>query len=227
MIHRHLSFLIALSVAVLAVGAGSAHAATNGEKCAAAKMKAAAKYSSCRLSADSKAESSGEPADYTKCDSQQASSWQKAEDKYGVECLTSGDQATIQANLTEASDCVSGVLGGNGASCDFNENPPCAPGGVIAYDTCWVLSALGDNCTSACGLAGLAYDTATETVVGYPGNIARCLNVLDQFGYTVSGSWGVGGPPDTGCAVSSNPYLSTTVTPTGLYSGFRRVCGCS
>jgi len=227
MIHRSLSFVMALSVAAVAVGAGSADAATNGEKCAAAKMKAAAKYSSCRLSADSKAESSGDPADYTKCDSKQSASWQKIEDKYGVECPTSGDQATTQAALTEASDCVSGVLGGNGASCDFNENPPCPPGGVVAYGTCWVLSSVGDNCTSACGTAGLAYSTATETIVGFPGNIARCLNVLDLFGYPASYGWGGGGPPDTGCAVSGNPYLSSSVTPTGLYAGFRRVCGCS
>jgi hypothetical protein len=228
MIRRHLSCLITTSVAVVAIAAGSAHAATNGEKCAAAKIKVAGKYTACRLSADSKAESLNEAADYTKCDSKQADSWQKIEDKYGAECLTSGDQASIQAELKDATDCVSGVLGGNGASCEFNVNPPCPPGGVVAYGTCWVLSAVGDNCTSACGIAMMTYDPATATKVGNTSNITPCLNVLDLLGVPTVGNFTTGGPPDTGCATSGvYPYLASTVTPTGLFPGFRRVCGCS
>lgn len=227
MTYRSLCFVIALSAGGLVVGASKADAATNGEKCAAAKMKAAAKYSACRLSVDSKAKSSGEPADYTKCNAKQAASWQKIEEKYGVECLTSGDQASMQTTLAEAADCVSGVLGGNGGSCGFDANPACPPSGVIAYGTCWVLSADGDNCTSACATAGLTYSTATETVVGYPGNISRCLNVADMLGYSASYYWTGGGPPNTGCAIGSGmPYLASSVTSTGLYAGFRRVCGC-
>lgn len=205
-----------MAFTVLAVGNGNA--ATNGEKCAAAKMKVAGKYTACRLSIDSKAESEGESPDYTKCDSAQAAGWQKIEDKYGVECLTSGDQASVQNDLTNASNCVSGVLAGNGGSCTVSANPPCAPGGVIAYGTCWLLGAAGDSCNAACGLAGMQFDNATLTNIGDANNLARCLNVLDLLGFQKGGSFQVQGPPNVGCPVSgTTPFHSGTVTAQGQF----------
>lgn len=228
MTRRYPTVAFTMAVTVLAIGAGSVQAATNGEKCAAAKMKVAGKYAACRLSADAKAESKSEAADYSKCNSGQASAWQKIEDKYGVECLTSGDQVLAQTDLTDALSCVSGVLDGNGGTCEFTANPPCAPGGVVAYGTCWVIGAAGDSCNAACGLAGMAYDNATVTNIGSPSNIAHCLNVLDLLGYPKSGTFNISGPPDVGCSLNgTTPFLSGTVTAQGQYPGFLRACGCN
>lgn len=217
-----------LALLALVAGAGRAEAATNGDKCAAAKMKAAAKYASCRLAADAKAKSTGDPVDYTKCNDGQSGSWTKIEDKYGVDCLTSGDQASVQGDLTDATQCVSSLLAGQEGSCTFTQNPPCAAGGLIVDGTCYVMGAGGDSCNAACGLAGMAYDDKTVTEVGNPGDISKCLNVVSKFGYPRGGSFGITGPPDTGCALSGGTfvYLTGSSTPTGSYPGFNRICAC-
>lgn len=227
MTRRSHALVTTLALVALAAGAVSAQAATNGEKCAAAKMKAAAKFASCRLAADAKAESSGEMADYTKCTETQAASWLKIEDKYSTDCLTSGDQASVQGDLTDATGCVSGLLAGAPGSCATTQDPPCPVDGEVVEGVCWLLGAADDTCSGACGAAGMLYDSATASYAGNPSNLGNCLYVAAKLGYPVGGSFGLGGPPDTGCAVQgSAPYLSTSVTANGNYSAFRRVCAC-
>src|SRR5437870_5033692 len=93
---RIMTITAALTLTTIALTAGNAMAITNGDKCAAAKMKAAAKYASCRIAADAKAKGTGDAADYTKCNDSQAASWEKIEGKYLTDCETSGDQASVQ-----------------------------------------------------------------------------------------------------------------------------------
>jgi len=217
-------------LAVFAVGAGSAAAATNGEKCAAAKLKGASKYAACRLAADSKAASTGVAAVYTKCDEKQLDAWSKAEAKYGVECLTSGDQVSVRTDLSDASDCVNDLLTGTPGSCSFTPQPPCPVDGVVVDGTCWIMSAPGDSCTAACALAGLAYDTRTDTYLGTnSGTIAHCLNVQTELGYPHLGNFSIQGPPQPiGCSNNGSNFLvGGSVTAQGNFSGFARVCGCS
>lgn len=223
---KHPLLIPILAVAALAAGALHADAATNGEKCAAAKMKAAAKYASCRLAADAKAKSTGDPADYTKCTDGQSASWTKIEDKYGADCLTSGDQASIQSDLTDSTQCVTDLLAGDPGSCTTVQDPPC-PGGTVIDATCWMVSAVSDNCTSACASQGLAYNTATATVAGNTADIGKCLYVASKLGFPKAGNFGGGGPPDIGCGLSGGqPYLSSASTPTGSYPFFQRICAC-
>ncbi len=228
MMNRHLNLLASVIAAfVVVAGSGPARAATNGEKCAAAKMKAAAKYASCRLSADAKSTATGDPVDYTKCLTSQSASWGKIEAKYGVECLTSGDETSVETDITDATGCLAGLLSGDEGSCTFVQDPPCAMGGQVVDGVCWVLGAFNDSCNAACGLAGMTYSSLTETIAGYPGNLSSCLGVASHFGVTVGGSFGLGGPPDTGCATTGSAlYLATSVTAFGSYSGFRRFCAC-
>ncbi len=80
-------------------------------KCYSDKMKAAGKYSFCRLKAQSKIPPlAGQAADYTKCDSQYSKKWQKVESRAG--CLTEGDEAAIQAKMIGDADTIVARLSG-------------------------------------------------------------------------------------------------------------------
>lgn len=224
------TFVAAAVLAAFAIGAGTAGAATNGEKCAAAKLKAASKYAACRLAADSKAASTGVAADYTKCDEKQLDAWTKAEAKYTVECLTSGDQASVKTDLTDTSVCVTNLLNGTEGTCTLTQDPPCPPGGAVVDGTCWIMSAQGDSCTAACALAGLAYDTRTDTYLGTnSGGIGHCLYVQSELGYPHLASFNIGGPPQPiGCSNNGSAFLiGGAVTAQANFAGFARVCGCS
>ena len=87
-------------------------AATPAEKCEAAKLSAAGKYSACRLGAEKKAVLSGAAPDYSKCDAKYMTAWGKAETKYGVACLTSGDQGPVQTAITDHTDDLRAHLDG-------------------------------------------------------------------------------------------------------------------
>ncbi len=84
-------------------------------KCNADKVKEAAKYSACRLKAESKAIKKAEAPDFSKCDSKYSEKWGKVETKAGGACPTEGDEAAIRSKMVGAADTIvarlSGVLG--------------------------------------------------------------------------------------------------------------------
>jgi hypothetical protein len=137
---------IAVALSVLAAGT-QAHAGAR-EKCSAAKMKAASKYAACRLAADSKSKSTGDPADYTKCVDGLSKSWAKAEAKYTTDCPTTGDFAALQADLTAAASCVATGLSTAGA-CDTSAEFLCGNGVVDAGEDCDQSALDGETCASA------------------------------------------------------------------------------
>ncbi len=139
-------------------------------KCRAAKVKEAAKYSACRLKAESKAIKKGEVPDFSKCDSKFSEKWQKAESKAGGECPTENDEAAIQAQVQQCADDLVAALDPNSCS------------GAAVGGTCWYLGALNANCTDTCAAAGLVYDSATATYAGSSGTDANCAAVLDALG---------------------------------------------
>ncbi len=76
-------------------------------------MKETAKYYACRLKAESKGIKKAEAADVSKCDTKYGEKWQKAEDKAGEGvCPTEGDEAAIQARMTDDADDIVTLLGG-------------------------------------------------------------------------------------------------------------------
>jgi len=102
---------VALSLVLSLVLTGAAYAATDEEKCAAAKMKEAGKYGFCRMKAEAKSVKKGEPVDYSKCDGKFSKGWQKAEFKAGGACPTNDDEAAIQAQVTADTDALVTALG--------------------------------------------------------------------------------------------------------------------
>ncbi len=83
-------------------------------RCLSDKLKAAAKYSSCILKAESKVPGA---ADYTKCDVQFSRKWKKAE--RNCCCETLDDEAAMQDWITDGvDDMVTLLVGGTVPECD-------------------------------------------------------------------------------------------------------------
>ncbi|HYC55212.1 MAG TPA: DUF1554 domain-containing protein [Candidatus Binatia bacterium] len=215
-----------VAAAAIMLCAGSAAAATDAQKCAAAKMKTAGKYAACRLGADAKAQSSGLAADYGKCDAVQQLSWTKAEEKYGGACPTSGDQAAVGGDVTELSECLQSALTGMPETCSLQgleddvaactaDLGTCSGGTAAAAD---VRSGKTFSSASGLGVAGTASEgadvngaegsrTATipagfydgdETVTVHDADLAAS-NIL--AGVTILGTTGTYAPPTCGNGV--------------------------
>ena len=109
MFHR---LTIFAAIAAL-VSVQSAHAVDPAVKCEASKLKEAAKYASCRLKAEAKGVQKSEAADYTKCEEKFTEKFNNAETKAGVGvCPSEGDEASINARVTDDADTVALLLSG-------------------------------------------------------------------------------------------------------------------
>lgn len=101
--------------AALTIGlAASALGATAGDRCRTAKLREAAKYTLCRLKAESSAVQRGTPPDFHHCEDRLASRWTSAEARAGGACPTVGDEAAVRALLAQQADDVATALAGDG-----------------------------------------------------------------------------------------------------------------
>jgi hypothetical protein len=103
----------------LFLGATAAHAATDEQKCQAAKNKAASKYAGCRANAEAKLVTSGDAAKHTaalaNCASKFTTAWQKLETKAvdaGTTCPSVGDAVAIESTIRATTDTVAVRLEG-------------------------------------------------------------------------------------------------------------------
>jgi hypothetical protein len=92
------------------LGAHTAAAITDAQKCEASKLKTAGKYGFCRLKAEAKAVKTGDPPDYSKCDGKYGDKWMQAEG--GGSCPTTGDQTAQQAELSANANRTAWELSG-------------------------------------------------------------------------------------------------------------------
>lgn len=161
-----------MAALLLATAAPSQAAATNADKCIAGKMKVAAKYASCRMAVDAKAATTGATPDYADCIAKQTSGFAKLEEKYGVDCPTTGDHATVQSDMDEVLDCVATGLSGTPGDCDVAVAQKCGNGVIDAGEVCDQGALSGATCSSEtagvknlgtlqCGADCLAYDTTS------------------------------------------------------------------
>src|SRR6185503_6902309 len=97
----------------------SAWALTAAGKCAVGELRAAGRYSACRLKAHARAtESGGGTPVFSKCDAKLSAKWGRAEARGKGQCPSSSDQAAIQAFITERTDGVAtALIGGPLPSC--------------------------------------------------------------------------------------------------------------
>ncbi|MFN2377963.1 MAG: hypothetical protein ABR538_15635, partial [Candidatus Binatia bacterium] len=91
---------------------------TPAAKCESGKLKEAGKYGACRLQAESKSVKTGDPADYSKCETKFSAKWQVVEDKAEGACPTDGDLAFTNGLITDHADLLALLLSGGGGSED-------------------------------------------------------------------------------------------------------------
>ena len=155
-----------------APGAGGEEA-----KCQQKKMKQAGKYAQCRLKADSKGIKKALPPDYSKCNTKIADKWGKIEAK--PPCGTTGDLATVMADIDSCQAAVATALTGN-----------CGNGAVDAGETCDDGNTVGgDGCSATC---------QNEPLVEY----SQDFEALDQMSGTAlsDDGWMVGANVFAGAA---------------------------
>jgi hypothetical protein len=102
--------------ALMIVSASTALAVDPAIRCQAAKLKAASKYTNCRLMAAAAAARHFDLPDYTRCDANFSSDWARAEKHalgQGSPCWSMNDGATVQADITLHTDALAGALAGD------------------------------------------------------------------------------------------------------------------
>jgi hypothetical protein len=119
--------------AMMLAWAGPAAGATDAEKCEAAKNKIAGKHAFCRQKAEAKSIKTGDPVDYSKCNTRYGIKWARAEAAGGGTCPTSGDQAAMESCITAHTGRVAAALSNTGA-CEAPTGLP-ATGQTTAYGT--------------------------------------------------------------------------------------------
>lgn len=125
--------------------AGPGWAASDAEKCEAAKLKEAGKYHYCRMKAESKAVKKSEAPYYDKCLSKFTEKWGKAELKAAGQCPTDGDGVDIDAEVTDQTDLLTLLISGGTLSV-------CGNGVVEGDEECDppVDDACPDDCDENC-----------------------------------------------------------------------------
>jgi hypothetical protein len=81
---------LGLPIAATMLAVLSALAADPAVQCQQKKLKAAAKYAACRLSAEAKGVKDGSPPIFAKCDLKFGVAWQRAEAQAAGQCATAG-----------------------------------------------------------------------------------------------------------------------------------------
>jgi hypothetical protein len=138
-----------------------AAAITDAEKCEAAKNKIAGKYAFCRQKAEAKAIKTGDPVEYSKCDTNFSGKWATAETKGGGMCPTSGDVGSIQMRITNDTDDLALLLSGGvlppalGCGNGVAETGESCDGSDLNGESCATLgyaAGAGLACTAECEL---------------------------------------------------------------------------
>ncbi|MCC6766968.1 MAG: DUF1566 domain-containing protein [Deltaproteobacteria bacterium] len=104
------------ALAVVALSASAARAATPAQKCQAGKNKAAGKYAACRHGAEAKLATTGDGAAYAtaigKCTTKYGAAWQKLEANAGGACPSNGDETAIGTVVDGCTTNIATAVGG-------------------------------------------------------------------------------------------------------------------
>jgi hypothetical protein len=158
------------SFSMVLLVASAAHAVSPAEKCEAAKLKIAGKYELCRLKAEATAAKTGAMRDFSKCDSAYSAKWAQTEMKAGGMCASNGDQATVQAFISQHTSALGVALAGAPL-------PACGNGVIDPGEQCDQSNLNSQTCASQgfaggvlkCG-PGCVFDTSGCSAIRYVDN---------------------------------------------------------
>lgn len=103
---------VSMCILILMTWGTTAAAISDADKCEAAKNTIAGKYAFCRQKAEAKAVKTGDPADYSKCDTNFSGKWATAETNGGGMCPTDGDAANVQSYVAADANLIALKLTG-------------------------------------------------------------------------------------------------------------------
>lgn len=143
---RHLLALCVASVALWS--ATTVSAVDPALRCEVSKLKTAGKYDFCRLKAEATAAKTGAMPDFSNCDSAYLAKWAQAEIKAGGMCSSNGDQATVQAFISQHTNALGVALAGAPL-------PDCGNGVIDPGEQCDQSNLNGQTCASQGFVAGV------------------------------------------------------------------------
>jgi len=136
----------------------AADAADPDVKCESSKLKEASKYGACRLKAKSNAVKKGLAPDYTKCDANFSTKWNRVESTAAGACPTSADESRIAGEITKHTEKVSEALAGVLPNVGDN---------IVGIE----INSVGDFSMNSCGyvviVRGLGFEI--ERIAGFDG----------------------------------------------------------
>ncbi len=206
------------AIAVFFLAATTAQAADPAVKCESGKLKESSKYAACRLNADAKAVSKGEPADYTKCEDKFTAKWASVEGKAdpGI-CPSEGDVGTMNTRITtDAADIATLLAGG--------VLPTCGDASIDAGEQCDGVALGGEDCTTlgftggTLGCDGSCFFDLGACTAGGGGLVPGVDPILSVTGQVTAYGSGSDGAVQAGAALSYKDNEDGTITDnvTGL-----------
>jgi hypothetical protein len=201
-----------ITLALVLAWANAAGALDPAPKCQAGKNKEAGKYAACRQKAEAKAITSGDPADYTKCDAKFFAKWARLEEKAGTGVCPDGiaDPNSLTDFITDNCDAVATAL----ATGDL---PDCGDNAInVAGEQCDGTDLGGESCVS------LGFDSGTLACASCAFDTSGCACPLPaqplKTGQTTSNGTGSDGDLEMGVARSFTDNGNGTITDnvTGL-----------
>jgi hypothetical protein len=194
------------TIALIGVVAGTAQAADPAVQCESAKLKEVAKYASCRLKAEAKGVQTATTPDFSGCEEKFTPKFESLDTKYGTNvCPSEGDEASINAQITNDADDIAILLGGGTVS-------DCGNGVIEAGEDCDLGDLDGETCTTqglygeglSCG-AGCVLVTSACSATRYVDNADGTVTDLET-GLTWQKTDDAGGLTD-----KDNTYTWTSV----------------
>lgn len=206
----------ALSLAGVLLAPSGVLAATDGELCESAKLKAAGTFAQCRGKADSvdakSPDATKRQASYDKCEANLAKAYAKAENKYGAECPTVGDVTDVRDYLSQCTDDVGAATQPGGGVPDYVVDlAACSTS--LSSTQAQLTTCTGDEATCQSSLATAQSGTSTAADV--------------LAGKTFSSGAGLGATgtmPNVG-AVTITPGATSQAIAAGYHDGSGTVAG--
>ena len=221
------------SVAIILLLTGTALPETDAERCEAAKLKIAAKYSLCRLKEESNAVKRGMTPIPGKCDFKYTSKWAHAEFQAGGQCPTTGDEATVQSFITDHTDALAGYLSGGTAL------PTCSMDLATCNSDLTTCNGSLSTCNSILGTCNGNLSTCSGNLSTCNSNYATCSSglaicstgtanqaeVLSGKSFSSASGLGLTGTMLNNGAVNITPGTTSQTIAAGYHNGLGTVAG--